>query len=133
MVLESNLQFGSPAGVDSLQVIVGEPRKAGRKRMIVPLEVFVPLDEVTFLPGEQGPVANLELRVAVRDEAGRRSEVPIVPLRLERSEDELSAVVGRFETSLKLRRLSHDAVVAVYDDASGRIFSANIEILPTVN
>ena len=90
-----------------------------------------PLTEVTFLPdGQGGLVTNLELRVAIRDEEGRRAEVPMVPMVVTVEEDPQPGLYGRFETRLKLRRQTHSAAVGVYDPASGRIFSATIEISP---
>ena len=131
MALESSLLFGSPPGTESLLVEVGEATKAGRKRIEVPIAVLFPLTEVTFLPdGQGGLVTNLELRVAIRDEEGRRAEVPMVPMVVTVEEDPQPGLYGRFETRLKLRRQTHSAAVGVYDPASGRIFSATIEISP---
>ncbi|MGB3562245.1 MAG: VWA domain-containing protein [Thermoanaerobaculia bacterium] len=130
MAVESTLLFGSPPGHGNLQVAMGQPSKAGRKKMQVPLTVVIPLDEVIFLPAENGQVAELELRVAVRDDQGRGAEIPVVPLVIQADSPPKKGAVSRFETSLKLRRYPHRAVVAIYDRASGRILSATTEISP---
>jgi VWFA-related protein len=130
MAVESTLLFGSPPGHGSLQVAMGQPSKAGRKKMQVPLTVVIPLDEVIFLPVEGGQVAELELRVAVRDDEGRSAEIPVVPLVIQTDSPPEKGAISRFETSLKLRRRHHRAVVAIYDQASGRILSATTEISP---
>ncbi|MGB5817542.1 MAG: VWA domain-containing protein [Thermoanaerobaculia bacterium] len=130
MAVESTLLFGSPPGHGNLQVAMGQPSKAGRKKMQVPLTVVIPLDEVIFLPVENGQVAELELRVAVRDDQGRGAEIPVVPLVIQADSPPKKGAVSRFETSLKLRRYPHRAVVAIYDRASGRILSATTEISP---
>ena len=130
MAVESTLLFGSPPGHEDLQVVFGEPSKAGRKNMQVPLTVVIPLDEVVFLPAEEGRVAELELRVAVRDDKGRSAEIPVVPLLIQADSPPDKGAISRFETSLKLRKQPHRAVVAIYDRASGRILSATTEISP---
>ncbi len=130
MALESTLVFGNPAGVESLAVEVGEPERAGRKRMEVPISILIPLSEVTFLPDGDGYSTGLELRIAVRDKEGRRAEVPTVPVEVRVDSMPEAGTVGRYETSLKLRRMAHEAVVGIFDPASGRILSASIEISP---
>jgi VWFA-related protein len=130
MAVESTLLFGSPPGHEDLQVVFGQPRKAGRKKMQVPLTVVIPLDEIVFLPAKDGQVAELELRVAVRDENGRGAEIPVVPLVIQADSPPDKGAISRYETSLKLRQQPHRAVVAIYDRASGRILSATTEILP---
>lgn len=130
MALESSLLFGSPPGSQELELDIGAPRRAGRKRMEVPLSVLIPLSEVTFLPAGEEQVTQLELRVLVRDEDGGRAEVPAVPLQIRAEEGPGAKSMGRFDTTLKLRRKRHEAVVGVYDPASGRILSASAQIVP---
>lgn len=96
--------------------------------MEVPLDVVIPLDSVIFLPVEDGQVAELELRVAVRDDEGRSAEIPVVPLVIRTDVPPEAGAISRYETSLRLRRRPHRAVVAVYDRASGRILSSTTEI-----
>jgi hypothetical protein len=130
MALESALLFGGSPTAEGLIVEVGEPRRPKRKRMEVPLKVLFPLTEVTFLPDGQQQVTSLELRVAVRDEEGRRADLPVIPMVVRIDEDPRPGVYGRFDTTLQMRRLSHEAVVGVFDPASGRILSSSIEINP---
>ncbi len=130
MALESTLLFGNPAGQGSLQVTLGEPRKKGRHKMEVPVTIVIPLDEITFLPSEQGDVAQVELMVAVRDESGRRADIPVVPLAFRAEGSGSQGSLGRYEFTLKLRRQRNEAVIAVFDTASGRILAASIEIEP---
>ena len=130
MALESTLLFGNPPGDQALRVEIGEPQRSGRKRMKVPLTVLFPLTEVTFLPDGDDLVTQLELQVAIRDEEGRRAEMPTVPMIVKIQGDPKPGLFGRFDTTLQLRRQNHEAVVGVYDPASGRILTANIEISP---
>lgn len=130
MALESTLLFGNPAGVESLVVEIGDSKRSGRKRMQVPISILIPLSEVTFLPDGGEYVAGLELRIAVRDEGGRRAEIPTVPVEVRLDAPPKPGAVGRYGTTLTLRRLEHEAVLGVFDPASGRILSASIEISP---
>jgi len=130
MALESTLLFGNPAGLGSLKVNLGESRSKGRRKMEVPVTLLIPLDEITFLPSDQGEVAQIELMVAVRDESGRRADIPVVPLAFQAEGSGTPGRFGKYEFSLKLRRQRNDAVIAVVDTASGRILSASVEIEP---
>ncbi len=130
MALESTLLFGNPAGQGSLRVVLGEVENKGRRKMEVPVKLVIPLDEITFLPSEQGEVAQIELMVAVRDESGRRADIPVVPLAFQAQGAGSPGAFGSYDFSLKLRRQRNDAVIAVVDIASGRILSASVEIEP---
>ena len=130
MALESTLQFGNPAGQGSLRVNLGESKNKGRRKMEVPITIVIPLDEITFLPSEQGEVAQIELMVAVRDDSGRRADIPVVPLAFQAPGSGSPGSFGSYEFSLMLRRQRNEAVIAVVDTASGRILSASVEIEP---
>lgn len=130
MAVESTLLFGNTPTETGLVAEVGEPRKKGRRRMEVDLSVLIPLDSVTVLPVGEEWGADLELRVAVQDEGGQRAGIPIIPLGLRLPKSPTAGAVGRYETKLVLRRQVHEAVVAVYDAASGRILSTSVRIAP---
>ncbi len=129
MAVESALLFGNASAESTLTVTTGEARKKGRRRMEVPLRVEIPLDRITFLPSAEGYACQLELRIAVQDSQGRRTEIPVIPFAL-KAKSEPTKGTTVFETSRLLRREAHDAVVAVYDSASGRILSAGLSIKP---
>jgi hypothetical protein len=130
MALESSLLFGNPAGQGSLKVTLGEPKNKGRRKMEVPVTILIPLDEITFIPSEQSEVAQVELVVAVRDEAGRRADIPVVPMVLAAPDEGSAGRFGSYDFALKLRRQRNEAVIAIVDTASGRILSASVEIEP---
>ena len=98
--------------------------------MEVPIEVSFPLDEITFLPVGEELIAEVELRVAVLDKQGRQAPVPAIPMALRLAEAPAAGSRGSYNTRLLLRRLPHDAVVAVHDPASGRILTAGFDIVP---
>jgi hypothetical protein len=85
---------------------------------------------LTFVPSGEGFMAELELRIAVEDEGLSRADIPVVPIRVEGRERPDGAARFEYTVPLRLRRQSHRALVALYDVASGRIFSAGVEIEP---
>ena len=102
---------------------------AGR-RMRVPIEVMVPTSELTAVPTGDVWVVAAELRVAAQDEEGRTAPVPVVPLELRLARPPAEGESARFRTTLELRRVTHDLVVALYEPASGKLFSATARVIP---
>ena len=131
MAVESELLFGSSPAAASvrLEVDVGEPRRAGFRRMEVPLSISIPLDQVTFLPGGDGLVSQLELRVAVMDDLGYRAQIPVIPIALASPAPPLPGQRGHYETTLRMRPRPHRGVVAIYDTVSGRVLMREVEIV----
>jgi VWFA-related protein len=128
MAVESALLFGSPTTEELLLVEFGEPRPAGRGRVDVPLTVRVPLDQLTFLPGGDGLLADTELRLAVVDDDGDRSDIATIPIIFPLAAAPEAGTYGSYETMVKMRRQPHRAVIAVWDRASGRILSAGVDL-----
>ncbi len=130
MAVESVLLFGDGPGVRPLAVRVGRPERLSGSTMRVPIELGIPLDHLTFVPVAGGLATELELRVAALDERGQRSEVPLIPVRLQVAEPPPPGRFARYETALELRRLRNQVVVAVYDPVRGTIYSATVDIRP---
>lgn len=128
MAVESALLFGGSTGQGVIEVKVSRPRRTGMRRMEVPIALKIPLKEITFIPSDTVQVATLELRIAVIDEGGSRSDVPLVPLTIELPAGSQVEGFGNYETVLKMRRVDHQAIIAIYDVASGRILSASVDI-----
>lgn len=126
MLVESAELFDLPIPGETLSVSVGEPTKAGYKRVLLPVRLEIPFDLLTTLPTANGEVAQVELRVAATDEDGDRAEIPIIPVQLTRSGG--AAQVAVYETQLKLRKKGHRLLVSVYDTASGAMLSKRLEV-----
>ena len=75
-------------------------------------------------------VAEVEIRLAVMDSSGKRSDIPAIPVRFERSGAAVEGEMVEYSTVLKMRAKPHDLAVAVYEPASGRIFSALTQVGP---
>ncbi len=130
MSVESSLLFGNPASQQSVDVELGPGRDLRWGKVEVPLTVRIPADQLALLQvSENEYVAELEIRVAVKDASGNRSDIPAIPLRVKRRAGSENDDV-EFSTLLKMRDRPHDLAVAVYEPASGRIFSALTTVGP---
>ncbi|MEL7060365.1 MAG: VWA domain-containing protein [Acidobacteriota bacterium] len=128
MMVESTLRFGNPVGTDALAVEIGRGERSGWGKRVVPLAVDVPLDALVFLPAEGGLVADLELRVAVIDDGGNTSDVPVIPLQLRVPETPPQGQTSTYETQLQMRKQRHELVVSLYDKASGQILTSRVDV-----
>jgi hypothetical protein len=96
----------------------------------VPLTIRVPLDEVTTVQRGDRFETALELRVAVLDELGRRSDLPAIPLRLDHRRVPAPGEQALYEADLELRRARQDVVVALFDPATGKLLAARKATAP---
>lgn len=128
MMVESTLLFGNSPASEPLEVEVGRRQKAGIGMMALPLTITIPMDSVTMLPVGKGYAGQLELRVAAIDAEGRRSEVPVIPIRLRGDTPPPAGSHSVYETQVKLRRGTRQMVVSLYDPASGGILSTSLQL-----
>lgn len=130
MLVEGSLLFGGSPGSDSLQVRFGTPERAGFRRITLPMEITIPLDEVTLLPMGGKWMNELELRVSVINEHGDRSETPVRTLPILGSSAPLPGDYFVYETELLVRSREHRYIAAVYDPLTGAILSASGTVGP---
>ncbi len=130
MAVEGSLLFGAPPGPRPLGVRFGMPERRGFGKMLVPVAVVIPLDEVTLLPVAGVWQNELEFRVTVMDNHGNRSETPVEKIRIAGDREPQPGQYFTYETSLELRRREHTFVIAVYDPLTGTILSSSGDIGP---
>ncbi len=130
MLVEGNLLFGGAPGAEALDVRFGPSRKAGFRTIFVPMEVEIPLDDLTLLPVGDQWMNELEFRVTLIDEHGARSETPVSKIPILGSETPPPGETLVYETDLLMRKRAHRYVAAVYDPLSGAILSASGELAP---
>lgn len=128
-MVESLLLFGAGPVANTLPVEVGQIKRSGGK-IEVPIKVGIPAAAVTVLPVGDRYVAEVELRIAVIDEDGSRADIPVIPLKLDTQTTPTEGGMYGYQTSLKLRNKEHQAVVAVYDPASGKLLASRVDIKP---
>ncbi len=129
MLVESSQLFDLPVPGENreLGVAFGEPAKGGFRKVIVPLKLEIPLDQVTLLPTAGGFVAQLELRVAATDDQGNRADMPVVPVEL-RADAGGEAAFATFELALKFRRRPHKVLVSLHEPASGNLLTRRVAL-----
>ena len=126
MMVESAQLFELPLPGTPLAVSLGEPAKAGYKKVVVPVRLGIPLTEITLLPNAEGHSAQLELRIAATDEDGDRADIPLIPVAFTVASD--SEGVAVFETQLRLRKKPHRLLFSLYDPSSGEVLSQRVDV-----
>jgi hypothetical protein len=112
-----------------LRLEFGRPRRAGLGKVSVPLEVGIPMDEITLLQNAGRYVNELEIRITVMDEkTGNRSETSFDTIPISGERPPAPGMLFWYETDLQLRRKDHRIVVAVYDPLTGAILSSSGDV-----
>ena len=130
MLVEGSLLFGGTPGSNSLEVRFGTPEKAGFRKVTLPMEVTIPLDDVTLLPMGGQWMNELELRVSLINEHGDRSETPVSKILILGSSAPLPGEYFVYETDLLMRTREQRYVAAVHDPLTGALLSASGTIDP---
>ncbi len=130
MMVEGSLLFGNPPSAKPLGVRFGRPKRRRLGKMIVPVAVAIPLDEVELLPVAGTWRNELEFRVTLMDRHGNRSETPVESVRIAGGQAPLPGQYFTYRTALEMRRREHTFVIAVYDPLTGAILSSSGEIGP---
>jgi len=130
MAVESILLFGDGPGSSPLPFEVGAPTKVSGNRMNVPVTLRIPLSQLTIVPTDKGTSAEVELRIAALDERGGRSDIPVIPIRLDMPGKPPAGAYATYTTMVQLRRAKNNLVLAVSDPAGGAIYSARAEVNP---
>ena len=130
MLVEGALLFGGSPGTESLEIRLGSPQKARFRKILVPMEVVIPLDDITLLPMGGLWMNELELRVTVINESGDRSETPVETIRIAGPAEPEPGQHFVYDTGLLLRKREHRFVAAVYDPVSGAILSSSGAVGP---
>ena len=112
MLVEGALLFGGSPGTESLEIRLGSPRKARFRKIQVPMEVVISLDDITLLPMGGLWMNELELRVTVINESGDRSETPVQTIRIAGTAEPQPGQHFVYDTGLLLRKREHRFVAA---------------------
>ena len=104
MMVESALLFGSPPSTTPLELKFGNPKKAGGGKMSLPLEVGIPMDQVTMIQTAGQYAADLELRISIMDQTGGRSDTPVAKIEIRGTQPPRPGQFFRYATDLGMRR-----------------------------
>ena len=88
------------------------------------------MDKVLLLPAAGGFEANLELRIAVLDEKGARSEIPVIPVKLSGKNKPPEGAFAWYDTTLVLRDIEQQLAVVLYDVAGESMLSTSVNVDP---
>lgn len=130
--IEGAMLFGPPEGSPRMMVKLEEPVAQGRSEMDLPVTLGIPVAGFTPMPVDGHYVADLVLHVYALDDQGRRSDIPVVPIRVSTQEAPEEGKYVSYSTRLRLRRTHQHLVLAVFDPVSGKISTAEIETRPPV-
>ncbi len=123
MLVEGSLMFGGTPGKNILDIHFGTPRKARFRKLLVPMWVTIPVDDLTLLPIDGQWKNEVEFRISVVDKYGDRSRnlgsrIPILY-----AETPPPGETFVYETELPIRKREHRFLAAVYDPVTGEILS----------
>ena len=125
MLVEGALLFGGAPGAESLEVHFGTPRRAGFRRIFVPMRVTIPLDDVELLPVNGQWMNELEFRMRLMNKFGDMATPPVAKLNVVIPNEPMPGDQFVFETDLRIRKRKHRYVAAVYDPLTGGLVSAS--------
>jgi VWFA-related protein len=129
MKVESALLFGNLPGVLPMPMRLGRPARTKKGALEIPVTLGLPADLMTVLPAGGKFAAELELRFAASDANGNSSEIPVVPLKLSSAQPPTPGGFIRYETTLTLKGKADHLVAAVYDPLSGKVATAEAEVV----
>ncbi len=130
MMVEGAVLFGGAPGKETLGVRLGAPNRTRGRKILVPMEIAIPLDDVELLPIGNQWMNELEFRVTVINEGGERSETPIEKIRISGPNEPAPGAIFVYETTLLLRSSEHRYVASVLDPLTGGILSARGAVGP---
>ncbi len=126
---ESNLLFDTDLRGHTLEATLGVPKKK-RKKLELPVSLKIPMDELLMVPVAGGFQANLELRVAVVDAEGARSEIPVIPVQIGGPTKPPPGAHAIYDTTLVLRPIQQQLALVLYDTAGEKMLSTSLDFDP---
>lgn len=130
MMVESALMLGNLPGAIPMPMRLGKPVKRKRGELEIPVTLALPVNVLTVVRVNGQYTSRLELRAAVADAKGNRSNVPSVPLTLSAEKAPRPGGYVRYDTRIMLPGSARHLVVAVYDPLSGKISTAEADVSP---
>ncbi len=125
MLVEGSLLFGGSPGIQSVEVRFGAPRKAGFRKLFVPMEVTVPLEDLDLLPLDGRWRNELEFQITLMNESGDLTSPPARKIPVVAAREPAAGEVFVYETELRIATGVHRYVAAFVDPLSGAILSTS--------
>ncbi len=115
LAVRSSLLFGEAGGSDGLQVELGEPEKAKKGKVNLPVKITVAASEVVAVERDGKWLIELDLFLAAMDEGGGQAVVPPIPLVFSAARRPQATDTVTYEATLTVRKKTTELAVAVYD------------------
>ncbi len=116
--LQSALYLNLMANPLGVSLGAGEITPGEKKKLNVPLHVRVPVDQITFLPQQDGDFASLKVAVLTRDERRAKSSFKQAGYRLARPEGSGEDLTVSLVVELDLKAGIHVIAFGVRDEAT---------------
>lgn len=127
---ESALLFGGADAEKRLIVQLGEPKRAGRREIEVPVTLGVPVESLALTPKPGGYLAEAPLAVAAEDDKGARADLPTSRLQVTVKEVPPPGTYARFQLSFKVRNADQRLVFTVHDAVNGTALWGEARLRP---
>ncbi|MDX1383616.1 MAG: VWA domain-containing protein, partial [Thermoanaerobaculia bacterium] len=128
--VEAALRFDNLIDTGPLDLTLGEPLDPRKKRLEVPLDIRIPLDEVTMVPTNGFYYGDIEIRISVMDEKGNTASSDVRSVSVEGAEPPPPGAHYTYSTTLEIRNRNHKIVVGVHDTTSGASLSGSTRLSP---
>ncbi|MEM9408539.1 MAG: hypothetical protein AAGA81_21080, partial [Acidobacteriota bacterium] len=129
-IVEAGLLFGDTAGAGPLRVSFSPPRRAGRRRIEIDVELTIPLDLVELVQIGARHQGQLEVRMAALGEDGQRSETSTDPLTINGDRAPRPGDYYSYRSTLTLKRLPQRIQFTVHDLIGGDVLAVASSIDP---
>lgn len=130
LLVEAGLLVGEGEQRSALGVELGETKRVGLRKMVVPILLEIPLSELTLVPGGDRIGASVEITLGVMDKGRHMSDIVSVPARLVGPAVLRGNERASYRIDATLRRQRHDLVVTVRDALSGDVLSSRVQVTP---
>ena len=127
VVAEAGLLLGFAA--NTLAVTFGQPRKTKFRKLMLPVDIRIPMGDLVGFEQKGKHMFSLELRVVVEDKKGYRSELANLPVVISGRKPKAGEYAS-YKVDLELRKLNHVIVFTLKDKVSGKTMLARIPFDP---
>lgn len=130
MMVEGALLFDTQRSGEDFDIHIGEPRRLERRKMEVPVELRIPVGDLTHLYHRGSYEARMSVTLAVKDRRDTLSAVRTFPFENRSPQLPAPGAVATYELDVELWREQHELVVMVQDLATGSVLSSSTRIEP---
>ncbi|MGK2856585.1 MAG: VWA domain-containing protein [Thermoanaerobaculia bacterium] len=128
----ANVYYSEEENDLGIVVTTGQARTAGNDRYLLPLEIRIPMDKLTFIPTGEGLRGGFSVFFVVADDRGDMSDVQQQSHPMTLTEDQAKDLAGKHYTytvELLMKKGRNRISVALIDEATKQVGYATREVL----